>query len=120
MYVFQEGSLPGNARKKMSFILYSDHTPPPQLTVSVPAPEKAIQFTEEPGVPGRGRCGFISLNPLARSPSVEQVCQTFPVTTKHEHAFQVPQARQVLFWQDRVCLSGAICARAECWAVEFF
>lgn len=58
--------------------------------------------------------------PPARSPSAEQVCQTFPVTTKHEHAFQVPQARQVLFWQDRVCLPGAICARAECWAVEFF
>lgn len=46
MYVFQEGSLPGNARKKMSLILYSDHTPPPQLTVSVPAPGKAFSAQE--------------------------------------------------------------------------
>lgn len=56
MHVFQEGSLPGNARKKMSFVLYSDHPPPPQVAVSVPAPKKAIPFPEEPGDPGGGTC----------------------------------------------------------------
>lgn len=57
MHVFQEGNLPGNARKKMSFVLYSDYSPPPapQLAVSVPAPKKAIQLPEEPGDQGRER-----------------------------------------------------------------
>lgn len=69
MCVFQEGSLPGNARKKMSLILYSDHTSALTLAVSVPAPEKPIQFTEAPADPE----GDAVVKETARFPLVEQV-----------------------------------------------
>lgn len=56
----------------------------------------------------------------ARFPLGDQVCKTFPMTMKHERVFEVPQATQVLFLEDKVCLPGATCTRAEYRAIEFF
>lgn len=115
--MFQEGSLPGNARKKMSFVLHSDHLPPPKLAISVPASENAFQFTEEPRDPAGGRCGS---KVAYTSPLVEQVCKIFPLTNRCKHVFQKPRAIQEHFLQDKAGLPGAMCTTARCRTAELF
>ena len=85
MYVFQEGSLPGNARKKMSFVLYSDHNPPPKFAISVPASGKTIQFTEEPRDPGKGD---MTVKSSESSLWWSKFAKLLPMTTRCEQVFQ--------------------------------
>ena len=105
MYVFQEGSLPEMQGRKLSFVLYSDHNPPPKLAISVPAPGKTIQFTEETKDPGKG-----DMTVKLPEPSFwwSKFAKLLPLTTRCEQVFQESQVIQVLLLQDKASLLGCI------------
>ena len=99
-YVFQ-----GMQGRKLSFVLYSDHNPPPKLAISVPAPGKTIQFTEETKDPGKG-----DMTVKLPEPSFwwSKFAKLLPLTTRCDQVFQESQVIQVLLLQDKASLLGCI------------
>lgn len=89
--------------RKLSFVLYSGHNPPPKLAISVPAPGKTIRFTEEPRDPGKG-----DVTVKLPEPSLwwSKFAKLLALTTRYEQVFQESRVIQVLLLQDKTSLLG--------------